>query len=160
MKSVGCRGTGLMAIFTALVLLVACGRATDQEIDQALGIEPTATIDPTVSAGQTATAAFDESQAGSPGADGRAVPVAVAGNPLLGRSRFNFVCAICHTVGGGGSAPDLLAAGGAGAGITLEELQLIVREGQNHPPGPYQAFQVTDDDIANIAALILEQAGP
>jgi mono/diheme cytochrome c family protein len=151
------RGYGLGSIVMAAILLLACGRATDEQINQALGITPTATIDATVSANETATA---ESMAVSSPGSGSAVPVAALGNPTLGRSKFNFVCTVCHRVGGTGSASDLLAPGGPGAGITVEQLTVIIREGKNHPPGPYETFEVTDTDIANIAAFILEQAGP
>jgi mono/diheme cytochrome c family protein len=159
MTQVGRRGFGLISIVIVAIVLMACGRATEEQIDQALGITPTATIDPTVSANETATAEAAELAVGSPGS-GSAVPVAVTGNPTLGKSKFQFVCLMCHKVGGTGTAPDLIAPGGVGAGLTMEELTVIIREGTGHPPGPYADFQVTDADMANILAYILEQAGP
>ena len=159
MTQVRSRGFGLVSIAIVAIVLIACGRATDEQIDQALGITPTSTIDPTVSSNETATAEAAELAVGSPGS-GSAVPVVATGNPVLGKSKFQFVCLMCHKVGGTGTAPDILAPGGAGAGTTMNELTVIVREGKDHPPGPYADFQVTDADIANILAYILEQAGP
>lgn len=159
MTQVGRRGSGLVTIVTVAIVLMACGRATDQQIDQALGITPTATIDPTQAANDKATAEAALALAESSPGSAVVVPV-VAGNPTLGKSKYQFVCLMCHKVGGGGSGPDLLAPGGVAAGITLEEMTSVVREGMDHPPGPYANFSVTDADIANITAYILEQAGP
>lgn len=157
MTQVRRRASALFAIVAAVIVLMACGRATDEQIDQALGITPTATIDPTVSAEETAAA---EAAAASPGtAEGGAAP-APAGNPTLGKSKYSFSCAVCHRVGGGGSAPDLLASGEAGGAITYDELTSVIREGANHPPGPYETFEVTDADIANILAYLQAESVP
>lgn len=159
MTQVGRRGTGLVSIIVVAIVLIACGRATDQQIDQALGITPTVTIDSTAEADREATLDAELALAeSSPGSSD--VAVVALGNPALGMSKYQFVCLMCHTVGGGGSAPDLLASGGPAGGITLEELTVIVREGTGHPPGPYADFQVTDSDISNILAYILEESAP
>jgi mono/diheme cytochrome c family protein len=154
MTQVRHRSAGLLTILTLALLLIACGRATDQEIDQALGITPTATADPTISAEETAAA---EAAAASPGGS---ETVAVTGNATLGKSKYSFTCAVCHRAGGGGSAPDLTDAGGPGATLTLETLTSVVRDGEGHPPGPYETFEVTDSDIANILAFLLGETTP
>lgn len=159
MSSVRQRGAGLVALLFITAVLVACGRASPQEIDQALGITPPPTGDPALAARETATAEMPASAVaagdGSPAGEGQAT---LTGNAALGRTSYQFRCATCHRAGG--TAPDLLAAGGVGAGMTFDELYPIVREGENHPPGPQQEFAITDQDIANIAALIQQQAGP
>lgn len=148
------------AVLTAIAVMlfvVACGRATEQQIDQALGITPTPTTDATRMAQATETAAAeDEAEAATPPVDEN------LGIASAGRTRFQFTCQTCHAPGGSGSAPDLLASGGVGADIDYATLYPILREGEGHSPapGPYAVFTLTDDDIANIAAYIRENAAP
>src|SRR5665811_1503361 len=129
-----------------MVFVVACGRATNQEINQALGIPPTPTVDATQMALATDVAVA------SPAND------ETLGIASAGATTFQFNCQICHAPGGGGAAPDLLAAGGIGADIDYATLYPILREGVGHSPspGPYAEFRLTDDDIANIGAYIRE----
>ena len=89
-----------------------------------------------------------------------AVDIAALGDVNRGRSTFGTYCANCHTPGGTVAGPDLLAAGGPGASITLESLKTFLREGTNdHDPGPYQSFDITDRQIGDIAAYILAESG-
>lgn len=143
----------VLAVIAAVLFVVACGRATEQEIDQALGITPASTADPTsialaneVAASAVATPQVDEHP----------------GIASAGATKFQFNCQTCHAPGGSGSAPDLLAAGGIGVDIDYATLYPILREGVGHSPvpGPYEEFVLTDDDIANIAAYIRENAAP
>jgi mono/diheme cytochrome c family protein len=159
MTNVARRGYGLVTVIMVAIVLMACGRASDEQIDQALGITPTATVDATLTANQTATADAAASSAGSPVAGG-AAPVAATGNPVLGKSKASFTCAVCHRVGGGGTAGDLLDPSGAAAGMTFDDFTMLIREGMDHPPGAYETFEVTDADIANIYAYIQEEAAP
>lgn len=147
---------------TALVLLVAaCGRATDAEIDQALGITPTATASAAQLATGTARAAAAATQAavaaagGSPGAE-----VAAVGDVTRGSRQFTVSCMGCHRAGGAG--PDLLAPGGPGAAASAATLLPLLREGVGHavPPGPYTATELSDATIANLAAYIQSRAAP
>ncbi|MEJ7838970.1 MAG: cytochrome c [Thermomicrobiales bacterium] len=160
MTQVRRRGTGLFSIVAVAIVLMACGRATDQQIDQALGITPTATVDATAEADRAATTEAELALAESSPASGGDTDAVALGNPVQGSSRYQFVCLMCHTAGGGGAAPDLLASGGPGATLTLEALTVVIREGTGHPPGPYAEFQVTDSDIANILAYILQESAP
>lgn len=139
-----------LATVAVLLLVVACGRATEEQIEQALGITPTATADPDEEARAT---------------DGVAADVATpadsnAGIAALGRTKFQFNCQTCHSATG--SAPDLLAPGGVGADLDYATLYSILREGEGHSPspGPYETFVLTDADIANIGAYLREQAAP
>jgi mono/diheme cytochrome c family protein len=148
--------------FTLLVTLVsvalvgaACGRATEDQINQALGITPTATMSAEAIASATeaasATAAVRELAQGSPSAG-------VLGDVTRGESLFKNWCSVCH--GPAGNAPDILAAGSAGASVTAESLLPLVREGEGHtPPGPYESFMITDGQVADIAAYVSQEAG-
>ena len=141
----------MLAVIAVVLLVVACGRATEEQIDQALGITPT----PTVDAAEAARASKEAEVAGA------ASPVDTnAGVAALGRTKFQFNCQTCHSPGG--TAPDLLATGGPYANIDYATLYPILREGEGHSPspGPYETFVITDDDIANIGAYIREQAAP
>lgn len=135
----------------ALVLFaVACGRATEEQIDQALGITP----EPTASATEVAAVDTSASAVASP-AD------ANAGVAALGKTKFQFNCQICHKPGG--TAPDLVEANGPYQALDYATLYPIVRDGESGhtpQPGPIAEFKLTDDDIANIAAYIREQAAP
>jgi len=143
------RAIALTAIAVVL-FVVACGRATEEQIEQALGITPTPTVDPAEVARATDEAGTDVATADDPN----------AGVAALGRTKFQFNCQTCHSATG--SAPDLLEKGGIGADIDYATLYPILREGEGHSPspGPYETFVLTDDDIANIGAYIREQAAP
>jgi mono/diheme cytochrome c family protein len=132
------------------LFIVACGRATEEQIDQALGITP----EPTSSGTEIAQADVPASAAASP-ADEH------AGVAALGRTKFQFSCQTCHSAAG--AAPTLLEPGGPYANIDYATLYPIVREGaggHTPRPGPIPEFTLTDSDIANIAAFIREQAAP
>lgn len=152
------RAALLLAIGGLALALVACGRASEADILSAVGITPTATRSPEEIAASTATAAAQQTaeaaEAGSP-----AVDVAALGDVTRGRGTFGTWCVNCHTPGGGGTGPDILAPGSAGAAITLDSLTVLLRQGENHPPGPYQSFSISDRAIGDLAAYILAEAG-
>ena len=152
------RSLSLTALIGLAVGMAACERATEEDINQALGITPT----PTASAAQiatgtaaaSATAASRAAAASSPGAGG----AAALGDVTRGRRQFLTQCAGCH--GPGGQGPDILAAGSAGANVTFETLQPLIREGANHtPPGPRTAAEISDATLRDIAAYIQSSAG-
>lgn len=139
----------VLGAIALVLLIVACGRATEEQIEQALGITPT----PTVDAAEAARATEDAEMAMATPDDPN------AGIAALGATKFQFNCQVCHSATG--SAPTLLEPGGPYADIDYATLYPILREGEGHdPPGPYQTFTLTDDDIANIGAYIREQAAP
>lgn len=139
-----------LMVIAVVVFAVACGRASEEQIDQALGITP----QPTSSATEIAEADGAASAVAAPADEN-------AGVAALGRSKFQFNCQMCHSAGG--SEVDLLQAGGPYADIDFATLYPIVRDGEGGhtpKPGPIASFKLTDDDIANIAAFIREQAAP
>ena len=153
------RAALLVGVMAVVLSVAACGRATEQEINQALGITPT----PTRSAEQIAeatgraeaAAATREAQlaAGSPESGG----LALAGDAVRGQTQFSLWCMQCH--GPAGTAPDVLEAGSAAAAMSSEDLIAFLREGTNHGPGPIPNFRVSDQSIADIHAYIEAQAG-
>lgn len=149
------RLTLLVSIVTVALVTAACGRATDDQINQLLGITPT----PTLSAEAVASA----TEAAQATADARLAAVSSPGAVALGditsgSRQFETWCAGCHRPGGSG--PDILAAGGLGGAVTAEALLPLVRDGEGHtPPGPYRPTEITDKQIADIAAYILSEAG-
>jgi mono/diheme cytochrome c family protein len=145
----------LVALITVALGAAACGRATEDEINQALGITPTATqsAEQIVSATKAAnaTAAARLLAASSPGA-------AAQGDITKGSRQFQTWCSGCH--GPGGVGPDIRSPGSPGATVSAETLLPLVREGVGHadPPGPYSKTEITDAQIADIAAYLNDQA--
>jgi mono/diheme cytochrome c family protein len=143
-----------MVVGVALVA-AACGRATEDQINQALGITPTATLSAEQIASATeaasATAAARLLAASSPGAS-------ALGDVTQGRRQFTTWCSGCH--GPGGAGPDILSSGSPGASVTADTLLPLVREGTGHasPPGPYLPTEINDDQIADIAAYLNSEA--
>jgi mono/diheme cytochrome c family protein len=149
------RATFLTLVMSMAVLAVACGRATEVQINQALGITPTATLSPEEIAEQTAaasaTSAARQFAASSPGA-------AIAGDIVQGERQFGTWCSGCH--GPGGIGPDILSPGSPGATVDPDMLQPLVREGEGHdPPGPFKPTEITDKQIVDLAAYIRANAG-
>jgi mono/diheme cytochrome c family protein len=147
----------LVALITVALGAAACGRATEDEINQALGITPTATQSAEQLASATkaasATAAARLLAASSPGA-------AALGDITKGSRQFQTWCSGCH--GPGGVGPDIRAPGSPGATISAETLLPLVREGSGHSdppaPGPYSRTEITDAQVADIAAYLNDQA--
>ena len=145
----------LVSLITVALGAAACGRATDDQINQALGITPTATQ----SAGQvaaatesaSATAEARQLAASSPGAG-------ILGDVTSGRRIFQTQCSGCHRPGGPGA--DILSPGSPGETVTAETLLPLVREAVDHadPPGPYPKTLVSDKQVADIAAYLRDQA--
>ena len=155
MNAVHRRFVLLVSLITVALGAAACGRATEDQINQALGITPTATqsaeqiIAATESA--SATAAARQLAASSPGA-------AILGDVISGRRIFQTQCSGCHRPGGAG--PDILSPGSPGETVTAETLLPLVREAVGHadPPGPYPKTLVSDKQVADIAAYLRDQA--
>ncbi|MGH2615805.1 MAG: c-type cytochrome [Thermomicrobiales bacterium] len=149
------RFTLLVTVIAVALVAAACGRATDDQINQVLGITPTATLSAEqIAAATEAASATAEARllaASSPGARAQ-------GDVAQGARQFQTWCAGCH--GPGGAGPDILAPGSPGASVTAESLLPLVRDAIGHatPPGPYLATEISDDQIAGIAAYLNEQA--
>ena len=145
----------LVTLIAVALLGVACGRATEEQINQALGITPTATMSAEQIASATdaasATAAARELALSSPGAS-------ALGDVTQGARQFQTWCSGCH--GPGGMGPDIRSPGSPGASVTADSLLPLVREGEGHstPPGPYKTTEITDSQVADIAAYLNDQA--
>jgi mono/diheme cytochrome c family protein len=140
----------LCTVIAAAVGLAACGRASEEEIYQALGITPT----PTQSAEQiaqataaaSATAEAREIALATPGA----ASVAFLGDVTKGKMTFSMWCIACHGPGAaGGEIADL-------DGYTPDSFMTFIRTGEGHPPGPYQAFQITDTAVMDLGTYLSE----
>jgi mono/diheme cytochrome c family protein len=150
------RSSLLVTIIAIALTAAACGRATPQEIDQLLGITPTATHSAEEMARATsaasATGAAKLAAVSSPGAAG-------LGDVTRGQRQFETWCSGCHSPGGSG--PDILSAGSPGASVTADSLKALIRDGKGHtPPGPYKVTEVSDKQILDIAAYLRSSPGP
>lgn len=158
MSTVHRRFALLVALITIALGGAACGRATEDQINQALGITPTATQSAEQIASATeaasATAAARLLAASSPGAVAQA-------DLSQGSRQFQTWCSGCH--GPGGVGPDIRSPGSPGATVTTESLMALVREGVGHPeppdpPGVYRTTEISDKQVADIAAYLNAQA--
>ena len=150
---------GLMTtVITVVLTLASCGRATEDQINQALGITPTATMsaeqvaESTAAASATSTAR--ELALASPGASGGVA----AGDVTAGKRQFNTWCVACHSPGGAG--PDILSTGSPGTSIDPTTLLAMIREGEGHtPPGPYKVTELSDKQVTDVAAYLHSAPG-
>jgi len=148
----------LVSLITIALGAAACGRATEDQINQALGITPTATQSAEQIAAATeaasATAAARQLAASSPGAG-------VLGDVTQGSRQFQTWCSGCH--GPGGQGPDIRSPGSPGETVTAESLLALVREAVGHPeppdpPGVYTTTEITDKQVADLAAYLRDQS--
>jgi mono/diheme cytochrome c family protein len=145
------RGMVLAMAFSVAIVAVACGRATEEEINQALGITPTTTF--TVAQIETATA-----QAESPATPG-VLAGDIVGDVQMGQQQFTFQCGQCHRVDGSGQGPALFGADGPVANMSDEELADLIRNGTNHGDvPPFTTARVSDRQLASIVAYLRQQA--
>ncbi|HQY31046.1 MAG TPA: cytochrome c [Thermomicrobiales bacterium] len=155
-----------LAMCVAITLIVvACGRASQDDIDNALGI----TQVPTLSAEEQAQAtelaiskegtreAYATQLAASPGAGGGSVDIASAGNPALGASTFMMRCMGCHKAGG--MAPDLAGPSSPLIAMTDQQILDLLRTGTGHtPPGPLTTVDISDSQMPNLLAYLRDKA--
>ena len=148
----------LVSLISVALGAAACGRATEDQINQALGITPTATQSAEQVAAATeaanATAAARQLAASSPGA-------AALGDVTQGSRQFQTWCSGCH--GPGGQGPDIRSPGSPGETVTAESLLALVREGVGHPeppdpPGVYRTTEISDKQVADLAAYLRDQS--
>jgi mono/diheme cytochrome c family protein len=154
MTSVRQRFSLLLTISAVVLIVTACGRATEDQINQALGITPTPTQEVLLaSASGTATSA-GTAQSGSGGAS----PVVALGDITKGKRQFNTWCAGCH--GPAGPGPDIRSPGSAGSSVTAESLTPLIRNGTGHPtpPGPFKPTEISNSQIVDIAAYLRSEA--
>lgn len=147
----------LVTVITVALVAAACGRATEEEINQALGITPTATMSAEQIAESTAAASATSAArllaASSPGASG-----AAHGDLVAGKRQYNTWCTGCHSANGQGGP--LLNPDSPAAKITAEILLPMIRDGKDHtPPGKYKNTEISDKQVADIAAYLQSSPG-
>ncbi len=161
MQTFRTRASFLVMCLLLGVVLVACGRATQEQIDEALGSTPTMTdqekaaeTEQAVAAAQTREAV--QAQLATPGNEG-AVDIASTGNPVLGRTTFAQRCMACHKAGGSGG--DLAGASSPANSLTDQQIIDLIRSGDGHtPPGPLTTVDISDSAMPNLLAYLRDQA--
>lgn len=159
------RGYWLIAVIGLATLAVACGRASEDEINAALGITPTATLSAEQQATSTAVAIENATRAAEGGVDQAALDttdLAALGNLMLGRTYFAVQCQRCHTPGGVGSAPALAGPDNPATSLTDRQIFNVIRDGTGHGadvggPGPSGNQVLTDRQIYDLIAFIRSQ---
>lgn len=157
------RATILMMAFGVVVFAAACGRASEEEINDLLGLVPT----PTVSEQQIALAtsgAAAEASAQAADLEAGSSPVvaaaaggfdASAGDVTIGLQLFRFQCQQCHRANGEG--PVLEGAESPATGLTDDEIASLVREGHGEAP-VFAETRLSDTQLADIIAYIRQQS--
>jgi mono/diheme cytochrome c family protein len=148
-----------VTILAVLVVVVACGRASEEDINNALGIVPTATLsgEQIAQATEAANAAASAIAAGASPAGG-AVAAIPAGDVRLGQQQFSFQCTACHQPSGQGRAPALIGPDSPVADLTDQQLFDLVRTGEGHPDQqPISTMRISDKQLASIIAYIRDQ---
>lgn len=153
------RGSVLALTFlSVLIVVVACGRASEQEINDALGIKPTATLsdEQIAQASEVAVAAASAIAAG-----GTAEPVnggLPVGDVRLGQQQFQFQCLACHQPSGAGQGPALTGPDSPVIAMTDQELTDLIRLGEGHTgQQPFSTVRMSDMQLASIIAYIRDQ---
>lgn len=157
----------LLATIGVAVFAVACGRASQQEIDSALGITPTATLSAeqvatgtaaAVVAEQTRTAAFNALS--SPGAGGGDVSLAAAGDVAQGKLQYQLRCLNCHRPNNAVNGPVLAGPDNPAVALTDQQIVDLVRTGEGHasPPGPLTEVTISERQLINILAFVRDQS--
>ncbi|HEV2529118.1 MAG TPA: cytochrome c [Thermomicrobiales bacterium] len=157
------RAALLSCLLAVAMLAVACGRASEDDINSALGITPTPTRNAEQIA-QATTAAADQATreaaaaAGTPASGEDAALAALSGgNVALGNTAFIQSCLSCH----GPNAPAGALNGPNDADLSPESFLALVREGTGHPvpPGAIPESRLSDAALRNLYAWLLSVSG-
>ncbi len=157
------RGSILAITFlSVLIVVVACGRASEDDSNNALGIKPTATLSDeqiaqaTKSAGAAASAI---ASGGSPAAaDSGIAAIMQLADLTLGQQQFSFQCMACHQANGTGRGPALTGPDSPVIDMSDEQLYDLVRNGTGHTgQQPISIVRVSDRQLASIIAYIRDQ---
>jgi mono/diheme cytochrome c family protein len=156
----------LMMCAVIAVIAVACGRASQDDIYEALNITPTPTLSDQQIADNTAVAIADAETevavqtalAASP-VDGQGANLAAAGDPVAGRTSFTQRCIGCHRVGGAGIGPELAGPENPAVALSDQEIIDLVRTGEGHGETvPFDEVAIREDQLINVLAFIREQS--
>ena len=153
------RGSVLaLAFLSVLIVVVACGRASEQDINNALGIEPTATLSDQqiAQASEVAVAAASAIAAGgTPKPVNGGLPV---GDVRLGQQQFQFQCMQCHQPSGAGPGGAITVPESPVVAMTDLEIFDLVRTGEGHAEvAGISAVRLSDKQLASIIAYIRDQ---
>lgn len=154
----------LIVTIAVAFVAVACGRASQSDIDSALGITPTATLSAEMMATgtaqaavaeQTRTAAFAAAEAG-----GSPVAIALSGDVVQGRTQYQLRCLNCHRPNNAVNAPVLSGPDNPATQLSDQALIDLVRTGEGHatPPGPLSEVTISERQLINIIAFIRDQS--
>jgi mono/diheme cytochrome c family protein len=155
------RGSILAITFlSVLIVVVACGRASEDDINKALGIVPTATLsgEQIAQATKAAEAAASAIAAGgTPESDGGLAGIP-PGDVTLGTQQFQFQCSACHKPNGTGTGPALTGPDSPVIAMSDQELFDLVRDGTGHTgQQPVSSVRISDRQLASIIAYIRKQ---
>jgi mono/diheme cytochrome c family protein len=153
------RGSILALTFlSVLIVVVACGRASEEDINKALGIVPTATLTDEQIAQATEAA---EAAASAIAAGGTPEPVnggLPVGDVRLGQQQFQFQCMQCHQPSGAGQGGAITGADSPAIALTDQEIFDLVRTGEGHEGQQgLSELRVSDQQLASIIAYIRDQ---
>lgn len=157
------RGSILAITFlSVLIVVVACGRASEDDINNALGIKPTATLsDEQIAQATEASEAAASAVAagGSPAAaDSGIAAILQLGDVTLGQQQFSFQCMACHRADGAGTGPALTGPDSPVTDMSDEQLYDLVRNGTGHTgQQPVSIVRVSDKQLASIILYIRDQ---
>jgi mono/diheme cytochrome c family protein len=161
------RATILTMAIGIVLFAAACGRASEEEINDLLGIVPTPTLSEQQIAQATESAEAAASAAAvvavtSPGAGSPVVAAdggfdASAGDVTLGRQQFTFQCQQCHRADGAGAGPALVGAGNPATALTDDQIATLVREGHG-TANSFTDTRLSDRQLAGIIAFIRDQS--
>ena len=148
----------LVALITVALGAAACGRATEDEINQALRHHTDGNAE------RRADRRRDRGRQRDRRGPAAGRELARCGRRMgdvsQGSRQFQTWCSGCH--GPGGVGPDIRSPGSPGATVTAESLLPLVREGVGHPDrrstGPYRTTEISDNQVADIAAYLNDQA--
>jgi mono/diheme cytochrome c family protein len=154
----------LAVSLVVILVAVACGRATEEDINAALGITPSPTLNAEEVAAATGTAAALATSraqiAASPAGTGGDAAVLLAGGDITrGQVVFLQNCQSCH--GGAPTAPNLMQPN-PDVDLSPEHFLAVVRNGEGHEPrpGPFGPQRISDESLRNLYAFILSRVQP
>ena len=152
------RGSVLaLTLLSVLIVVVACGRASEEDINNALGIVPTATMsgEQIAQATEAAQAAASAVAAGGTAEGASSLPV---GDVRLGQQQFQFQCMQCHQPSGAGQGGAITLADSPATDLTDQEIYDLVRTGEGHgTQAGVSENRLSDMQIASIIAYMRDQ---
>ncbi|MCC6945018.1 MAG: c-type cytochrome [Thermomicrobiales bacterium] len=159
------RATILAMAIGIVFVVAACGRASEDDINDLLGIVPTPTLSSEQIAQATeqaeAAASAAAAMAASPGSgpDGAVAAGfdASQGDVVIGRQQFQFKCQQCHRPDGAGTGPALSGPDNPSVPLSDNDIAVLVREGHG-TSNPMVAPGLSDSQLAGIIKFLRDQS--